>query len=130
GWDGHREWFKGSDGVWCCRWGCGGGASFGGDEIPGAPSLDGGLEGVCGECVVCAEEVYEVLGGEEHGSFLLRLDGAAVLLWRVQLTQLRGDGDVDVEIGDVAERDGVLVGELPARFAVRVELSAGEESDV
>lgn len=90
----------------------------------------GGLKSFCGGGIVGAEEMDEILCGEEHGCFLLRFDGAAVLFGRGKLAQLRRDGDIDVEIRDVTECEGVFVGELPAGFAVRVQLPAGEERDV
>lgn len=51
---------------------------------------------------------------------MLRFDGAAVFLRRGKLSQLRGDRDVDVKVGDMAEGEGVFVREFSARFAVRV----------
>jgi len=137
---GDPEGLEGADGV---RFVCGGearggvGGGGGGlaladlvDEVPRAPGLHGVVPGVCDVLVVGAEEVHEVLGAEEHGRLLLALDRVAVALRRLQLAQLRRRGIVDVEVGEVADRHGVLGRGVARGLAADEDLPRGKEGDV
>lgn len=70
-------------------------------QVPATPALDSAVPPVSEELVVCAEEVDEVLGAQEHSGLLLALDGVAVLLGRSELPQLRGHRGINIKVRQV-----------------------------